>query len=73
MPAVSIAQRRLMAIAEHNPSAVYGRNRGVLNMSHGQLHFASTKEKGKPHYAPSGEAMKHVVKSYSDKVRKKGK
>jgi hypothetical protein len=22
---------------------------------------------------PSGEAMKHVVKSYSDKVRKKGK
>lgn len=74
MPAVSTAQRRLMALAEHNPSAVYGRNRGVLKMSHGQLHdFAATKEKGKPHYAPSHEAMKKVVSGYSEKVRKKGK
>lgn len=63
-----------MAIAAHNPSAVYGRNRGVLKMSHGQLHdFAATKEKGKPHHVPSGEAMKKVVSGYSEKVRRKGK
>jgi hypothetical protein len=49
MPALSEAQRRLMAIAEHHPSEVYAKNRGVLNMSHGQLHdFAATKEKGLP-------------------------
>jgi hypothetical protein len=47
MPAKSIAQRRLMAIAEHNPSAVYPQNRGILSMTHQQMHdFASTKEKG---------------------------
>jgi hypothetical protein len=74
MPATSTAQRRMMAIAEHYPEQLYAQNRGVLKMSKGQLHdFASTKEKGKPHYAPSGEAMKHVVRSYSEKVRKKGK
>jgi hypothetical protein len=40
-----------MAVAEHNPSAVYAKNRGVLSMSHQQLRdFASTKEKGLPHY-----------------------
>jgi hypothetical protein len=53
MPATSTAQRRLMAIAEHHPSALAGRNRGVLRMTHGQLHdFAATKERGLPHYAP---------------------
>lgn len=49
MPATSKAQRRLMAIAEHNPGALYGRNRGVLSMSQKQLaDFAKTKEKGLP-------------------------
>ena len=49
MPALSQAQRRLMAIAEHHPSHVYGRNRGVLGMSHAQLHdFAATPESGLP-------------------------
>ena len=44
MPAKSEAQRRLMAIAEHNPSEVYAKNKGVLSMSHSQLHdFAATK------------------------------
>lgn len=38
-----------MAIAEHHPSEVSAKNRGVLKMSHQQLHdFASTKEKGLP-------------------------
>jgi hypothetical protein len=53
MPAVSQAQRRLMALAEHNPSAVYSRNQGVLDMSKQQLHgFAATKEKGLPKKKP---------------------
>lgn len=47
MPAKSISQRRLMAIAEHHPSKLYSRNKGVLSMSKSQLHdFAATKEKG---------------------------
>lgn len=33
-----------MAIAEHEPSKLFKRNRGLLKMSHSQLHdFASTK------------------------------
>lgn len=49
MPAVSKAQRRLMAIAEHNSEAVYARNRGVLKMGKESLHdFASTREKRLP-------------------------
>jgi hypothetical protein len=44
MPAKSKAQRQLMALAEHHPSQVSAKNRGVLKMSHQQLHdFASTK------------------------------
>ena len=44
MPAKSDAQRKLMAIAEHHPSALHKENRGVLSMSHQQLHdFAATK------------------------------
>lgn len=49
MPALSVKQRRLMAIAEHHPSQVQAKNKGVLKMSHQQLHdFASTKEKNLP-------------------------
>lgn len=44
MPAVSDKQRKLMAIAEHHPSKLHRANRGVLKMSHAQLHdFAATK------------------------------
>lgn len=51
MPSVSTAERRLMAIAEHHPDQVQAKNRGVLKMSHGQLHdFAATKEKGLPEH-----------------------
>ncbi len=40
-----------MAIGEHDPSAVYPQNRGILSMSHQQLHdFASTPEKGLPEH-----------------------
>jgi len=44
MPAVSKKQRIAMAIAEHAPEKLYGRNRGILKMSKSQLHdFAATK------------------------------
>ena len=43
-PAVSTKQRQLMAIAEHAPSKVSKKNRGVTKMSKSQLHdYASTK------------------------------
>jgi len=49
MPALSKKQRRMMAIAEHFPTKLYARNRGVLSMSKQQLsEFASTPEKGLP-------------------------
>lgn len=49
MPAVSKKQRRLMAIAEHEPDKLYKKNKDVAKMSKKQLHeFASTKEKGLP-------------------------
>ena len=44
MPAVSDKQRKLMAIGEHAPEKLHKANRGILKMSHKQLHdFASTK------------------------------
>lgn len=59
MPARSQAQQRLMAIAEHNPSAVYSRNAGVLKMSHSQLHdFAATPRKGKPQHVRLSRSAK---------------
>ncbi len=49
MPAVSQKQQKAMAIAEHEPGKLYGKNRGLLKMTHSQLHdFASTKRKGLP-------------------------
>jgi hypothetical protein len=51
MPSESKAQQKLMAIAEHNPSAVSAKNSGVLDMSHQQLHdFAATKTKDLPQH-----------------------
>lgn len=49
MPAVSKAQQIAMAIAEHNPSKLNSKNKGLLKMSHKQLHeFASTSRKSLP-------------------------
>lgn len=51
-----------MAIAEHHPSEVSAKNRGVLKMSHQQLHdFASTSEKHLP------EKKEHSMKEYESK------
>ena len=45
MPAKSEKQRMMMAIAEHHPSKLYKKNRGVLKMSKYQLsECASTKK-----------------------------
>ncbi len=54
---VSIAQRKAVAIAEHHPEQLYERNKGLLGMTHAQMHeFASTPEKGLPY--KKGEAKK---------------
>ena len=59
VPSESQAQQRLMALAEHDPSKVSAKNRGVLKMSHDQLHdFAVTKRKGLPKRAAKKEGKR---------------
>jgi hypothetical protein len=49
MPAKSKDQQIAMAIAEHDPSRLNADNKGMLKMSHSQLHdFAATKRSGLP-------------------------
>jgi hypothetical protein len=49
MPAVSKKQQEAMAIAEHEPGKLDKKNRGLLKMSHKQLHdFAATPRTGLP-------------------------
>ena len=49
MPSTSQAQQIAKSIAEHAPGKLFKRNRGLLKMSHEQLHdFASTPRKGLP-------------------------
>ena len=60
MPAVSVAQRQLFAIAEHRPEQLYARNKGLKKMTHKQLHeFASTSEKNLPSYKAAHKARKN--------------
>lgn len=60
MPAVSVAQRTAMAIAEHHPEKLYARNKGLKKMSHEQLHeFASTSQKHLPSYKMAHKARKN--------------
>lgn len=57
MPSVSRAQQVTAAIAEHNPSKLYARNRGMAKMSLSDLHdFASGSMKGKPAHVKSHPA-----------------
>ena len=50
MPSVSKSQRIAAAIAEHNPSQLYDKNKDMAKMGKNELHkFASTKEKGLPY------------------------
>jgi hypothetical protein len=46
MPSVSDKQRKMMAIAEHEPDKLYAKNKGVLKMSHQQLHDFAVKRAG---------------------------
>ena len=56
MPAKSVAQQKLMAIAKHSPSKVFARNKGVLGMSKKSLDdFASTSLKRLPQRVKSGK------------------
>lgn len=60
MPSVSVAQRIAMAIAEHQPSKLFKRNRGLKKMSKGQLHeFADTKESGLPYKKIAKRVTQH--------------
>lgn len=64
MPATSARQQKAMAIAEHHPDALYKRNRGMLQMTHGQLHdFAATKGLGR------SQAPKAPAKSNPNRYR----
>jgi len=59
MPARSVAQRKMMSIAEHDPEELDEKNQGVLSMSHSQMHdFASTKQVGLPPRAPVAKKPK---------------
>lgn len=67
MPATSIAQRQMMAIAEHHPEKLYVRNKSALSMTKSQLHdFAATKDKGLPKKKKKSrskyEALKRMAK-----------
>ena len=54
MPAVSQAQQRAFAIAEHAPEKLHVKNRGLLKLSRRQLHdFAATKRSSLPARAMS--------------------
>lgn len=49
MPAVSQAQQKMMAIAEHTPDKLHKKNIGVLEMGKAKLsEFAKTARKGLP-------------------------
>ncbi len=49
MPAVSQAQQRLFAIAEHAPDKLYSANASLAKLPHNTLHeFAATARKGLP-------------------------
>lgn len=58
MPSVSGAQQAVMAIAEHDPDKLKPKNRGILRMTHKQLHeFAATPTKGLPTHVRAGKRI----------------
>lgn len=58
MPSVSQAQQEATAIAEHEPSKLNPENRGLLKMTHQQLHeFASTPREGLPEHVRAGKRI----------------
>jgi hypothetical protein len=68
MPAVSEAQRKAMAIAEHHPDKLYKKNKGLLKMSKKQLSdYASTPSKDLPEHV---NAIRALVDGDADVARK---
>lgn len=68
MPAKSIAQRRLSAIAEKHPEQLHDKNKGLANLSQQTLHdFAATSEKRLPQYKADG--MTNTAWQQSEPVR----
>lgn len=52
MPATSQAQQRLFSMAEHNPGALYKRNKSLASLPKSTLHdFAATSRHLLPKYA----------------------
>lgn len=69
MAATSVAQRRLFAVAEHDPSALSPKNKGLADLSHKTLHdFAATPEKGLPEHKADGGWMERARKLADGKV-----
>lgn len=63
MPAKSKAQQRYMAIAEHNPTALYGPK---PDMTHEQLHdFAATPRAGLPLHPKMRERAQMVKAAHA--------
>lgn len=64
MPALSKAQQRMMAVAEHDPGKVKPKNRGVLAMGKGKLsEFASTPRNGLPEKVGKGGKLKRAFET----------
>lgn len=64
MPAQSEAQRRLFAMAEHDPGSLYPKNKSLANLPHKTLHeFAATK----------GKLPSHVGDMLAGKFKRKRK
>lgn len=62
MPAKSVAQRRFMAIAEHEPGELRGKK---PDMSHSEMHkFASTSEKGLPKKKKPSGSLRSKMSAY---------
>ena len=68
MPSVSRAQQIAMAIAEHHPEKLAKRNRGLLKMSHSQLHdFASTPRSDLPEHSRNSAITEALKKHHRGK------
>lgn len=71
MPSVSKAQQEMMAIAEHNPDALYPENRDVLKMGKSKLHdFASTKRTGLPKRKKKKNALLSLINGDAEVAKK---
>lgn len=78
-PARSRAQQRLFAIAEHNPSALYAKNRSLAKLPQQTLHeFAATKQSKLPahvssptprHHSPMTSGMRASLASHPHAAR----